>query len=122
MQAKNGADFKALMMEHSEDPGKEQAPDGYVFTEGEMVTEFYEGTKALAENGISEVIPSSYGYHVIKRIPLNVETDFQDNITNVQYLNMQLEEEKVVEELKAKMSVSQEDSVIQKIPVRDTAE
>ena len=30
--------------------------------------------------------------------------------------------EKVVEELKAKMSVSQEDSVIQKIPVRDTAE
>ena len=122
VQAKNGADFKALMMEHSEDPGKEQAPDGYVFTEGEMVTEFYEGTKALAENGISEVIPSSYGYHVIKRIPLNVETDFQDNITNVQYLNMQLEEEKVVEELKAKMSVSQEDSVIQKIPVRDTAE
>lgn len=119
-QAKGGADFKALMMEHSEDPGKEQSPDGYVFAEGEMVTEFYEGTKALAENGISEVIPSSYGYHIIKRLPLDMETDFQANLNNIQYFNMQIEEEKVVEELKATMTVTQNDARIKAIPVRDT--
>ena len=121
VKAKSGADFKALMAEHSEDPGKEQSPDGYVFIEGEMVTEFYEGTKALPEHGISEVIPSSYGYHIIKRLPLDMETDYQANISKIQYLHMQQEEEKVVEELKAKMDVTQEDAIIKAIPVRDIA-
>lgn len=118
-QAKSGADFTALMNEHSEDPGKEQSPEGYVFTEGEMVPEFYEGTKALSENEISEVIPSSYGYHIIKRIPLDVEKDLQDNMTKVQYLFMQMAEEKHVEELKKTIPISQDDAKIQAIPVRE---
>ena len=39
-----------------------------------MVTEFYEGTKALNVNEISEPIESSYGYHIIKRIALPAMT------------------------------------------------
>ncbi len=118
-QAKGGADFSALMNEHSEDPGKEQSPGGYVFTEGEMVPEFYEGTKALSENAVSEIIPSSYGYHIIKRLPLDLEKDFQEKITSVQYLFMQMAEEKHVEELKKTTTISQDDAKIQAIPVRE---
>ena len=118
-QAKGGADFKALMMEHSEDPGKEQSPDGYVFAEGTMVPEFHEGTVALAENGISEVIESSYGYHIIKRLPLDMDVDFNTNISSVQSAFMVAEEEKVVAELLATMEVTQDDAKINAIPVRD---
>lgn len=119
LQARGGADFKALMAEYSEDPGKEQSPDGYVFAEGEMVTEFYEGTLALPENGISDVIESGYGYHIIKRLPLDLEADFQANLSKVQYFHLEQEEVKVTEELKAAMTVTQDDAKIQAIPVRD---
>lgn len=117
-QAKSGADFKALMMEHSDDPGKEQSPDGYVFKEGDMVTEFYEGTVALGENEISDVIESGYGYHIIKRIPLDVDADFAANLSNVQYLHMEQEEKAVTEELKATMTITQDDAIIQAVPVK----
>ncbi len=117
-QARGGADFKALMMEHSEDPGKEQSPDGYVFAEGEMVDEFYQGTLALSENEISDVIESSYGYHIIKRIPLDMEVDFEMNISKVQYIYQGQEELELSKELKADMTITQDDAKIQAVPVR----
>ena len=51
----------------------ESSPDGYVFTEGEMVDEFYQGTKALEVGGVSDPIKSSYGWHIIQRLPLRDE-------------------------------------------------
>ena len=46
---------------------------GYYFGEGEMVEPFENATKALEENGISELVETTYGYHIIKRLPLNDE-------------------------------------------------
>ena len=119
VKAKGGADFKALMAEHSEDTGKEQFPDGYVFAEGEMVTEFYEGTVALPENGISDVIESTYGYHIIKRLPLDVDADFEANLTNIQNAYLMAEEEKLIAEFLADATVTQDDAKINAIPVKD---
>lgn len=72
-RAKAGEDFDALIKEYNEDPGMESSPDGYVFTEGEMVDEFYQGTKALEIGGISDPIKSNYGWHIIQRLPLRDE-------------------------------------------------
>ena len=72
-RAKAGEDFDALIKEYNEDPGMESSPDGYVFTEGEMVDAFYQGTKALEIGGISDPIKSSYGWHIIQRLPLRDE-------------------------------------------------
>lgn len=72
-RAKAGEDFDALIKEYNEDPGMESSPDGYVFTEGEMVDEFYQGTKALEVGGISDPIKSNYGWHIIQRLPLRDE-------------------------------------------------
>lgn len=72
-RAKAGEDFDALIKEYNEDPGMESSPDGYVFTEGEMVDAFYQGTKALEVGGISDPIKSSYGWHIIQRLPLRDE-------------------------------------------------
>lgn len=115
---RNGADFEDMMLENTEDPGVEQYPEGYVFAEGEMVPEFYEGTIALSENGISEVIESSYGYHIIKRLPLNIETDFMPNLSKVQSVYVHEIEEQLIEELKTSIEVSLDDAKIKAISIK----
>lgn len=62
--------FDALLAVYGEDPGMESNPGGYVFGPGEMVSEFENGTKALGYNQISAPVQSTYGYHIILRLPL----------------------------------------------------
>ena len=66
-----GEDFDTLMNQYSEDTGLSNNPNGYTFTEGQMLTEFHDGAKALAEDEVSELVKSSYGYHIIKRVKLD---------------------------------------------------
>lgn len=82
-RAKSGEDFDAMIAEYSTDPGSESNPDGYIFTDGDMVQEFEDCVKSLqpGEFGICE---SDYGYHIIERLPLSAdeaqfETWFSDN-------------------------------------------
>ena len=75
-----GTDFDALMHEYSEDGGLVTNPDGYVFTEGEMVEEFYNGAKTLEIGEVSAPVLSPFGYHIIKREPLpEVTQDFANS-------------------------------------------
>ena len=67
--------FDEYMAEYSEDTGYAANPNGYVFEPGQMVTEFEEGVKALDPNyGLSDVVESSYGYHIIMRQPVTADT------------------------------------------------
>ena len=102
---KDGADFKAIMLEQSEDPGSQSQPDGYVFTEGEMVTEFYEGAKALKENEISDIIETSYGYHIIKRLPLDTDVDLANMKDQITSGLEQKAFQEILEEAKKQMTV-----------------
>ena len=79
-RAKTGEDFDALVKEFSQDPGSESNPDGYVFTDGEMVKSFEEKVKELkpGEFGICE---SDYGYHVILRVELPKFEDKKDTVS-----------------------------------------
>ncbi len=65
---KNPEDFDKLMAEYSQDPGSKTYPEGYLFKEGDMVTEFYEGALALEAGEISEIVESPYGYHIIQKV------------------------------------------------------
>jgi len=67
------ARFAALKDELDEDSGKTAYPNGYTFTPGVMVGEFEDATKALGEYEVSEPVQSSYGYHVILRLPLDAD-------------------------------------------------
>lgn len=66
--------FAALKEEYCEDTGKQTYPDGYTFTTGTMVKEFEETVKALGEYEISDPVKTSYGYHVIVRLPLRSDS------------------------------------------------
>lgn len=70
-----GEDFTTLANELSEDPGQETNPEGYVFTDGEMVKEFENSVKSLEIGAVSGLVETSYGYHIIKRVPLSYEND-----------------------------------------------
>lgn len=63
-----GADFAELAKEYSDDPGSAaKGGDLGRFTRGRMLKTFEDAAFALRNPGdISEIIPTSYGYHVIR--------------------------------------------------------
>lgn len=61
--------FLEYMKNDSEDPGKESYPNGYCFTDGAMVQEYTDATKALKDYEVSDVVESKFGYHIIMRLP-----------------------------------------------------
>ena len=66
--------FKELKEEYCEDTGKVAYPDGYVFTPGTMVSAFEEAVKELDAYGLSDIVETEYGYHIILRLPLDADT------------------------------------------------
>lgn len=83
-KVKSGEDFDKLMFDYTQDPGTEQNPDGYVFSDGEMVPEFEDCVKSLDINGVGTA-ETTYGYHIILRLPVemsDVESDIDTSIKN----------------------------------------
>ena len=73
---KSGADFDKMMKQYSEDPGLANYPDGYTFTDGQMVPEFEAAAKALKNNQVSGLVETNYGYHIIKKISSGTTNSF----------------------------------------------
>ena len=65
--------FTELMNEYSEDTGLLGFPDGYLFQTGEMVPEFEEATLSQGEYEISDIVETTYGYHIVMTLPINVD-------------------------------------------------
>ena len=63
--------FGQLADEYSEDPGRAENPDGYIYTPGTMVTVFEDAAAALEPGQVSGIVESDYGYHIILRRDLS---------------------------------------------------
>jgi parvulin-like peptidyl-prolyl isomerase len=67
-QLKGGADFDALMKQHSEDPGSASTAKAYTVTpDASLVIEFKQLGLRL-QLGEVGVVESDYGFHIMKRV------------------------------------------------------
>ncbi len=78
-----GSDFDKLMNENTLDKaGLAANPDGYVFTTGDMVEAFENGTKELKIGQVSGVVESEYGFHIIKRLALpELDDEYYESVS-----------------------------------------
>lgn len=89
-----GDDFNAyfdeLMNANSEDKGGLASyPNGYLFQSGEMVPEFENACLALQVGDYSPIVETTYGYHIVYRIPINydiVPYAYQDTGYTLRYI------------------------------------
>jgi peptidyl-prolyl cis-trans isomerase D len=67
VKIRNGEDFAVLAKEYSDDVGSaESAGDLGIITDGMMDAVFEETLASLQEGDVSEVVQTSYGFHIIK--------------------------------------------------------
>lgn len=68
--------FNSLLSLYGTDPGMTQNPQGYLFTAGDMVSEFEAGTRALEVGAYSKTpVRSQFGYHIIWRLDPTTHPD-----------------------------------------------
>ena len=87
-QIKAGIDFAYLASQHSEDPQKKAGGLIGVVERGKMVPEFETVLFDLQINEISDVVETGFGYHIIRRLPLDerrlihieVDTEFNRDL------------------------------------------
>lgn len=80
-EVKSSEDFDALVAKYNDDDAMPSY--GYYFTEGEMPDEFVAAYDMLSEGETSELVKSSHGYHIIKRLPTNA--DDLDELKDIVY-------------------------------------
>lgn len=84
-QTKRLALFDKLYAEYNEDSGEDDYPGGYCFASGSMDENFEKAAAALAEYEVSDVVESTYGYHVILRMPTTADDIVQYNADSDSY-------------------------------------
>ena len=65
-EARSGADFAVLAREHSEDSGSAQNGGELTVMRGQTVPPFEQAAFALEPGGLSSVVETQFGYHIIK--------------------------------------------------------
>ncbi|MDO4563504.1 MAG: peptidylprolyl isomerase [Clostridia bacterium] len=113
-----GADFNALIAEYNSDPGQSET-SSYVFTEGQMVDAFYQAAKELEVNAYTkEPVETSYGYHIIMRLPLSASDSEYEEQKETVIQNCRADKfVDIVDSWKSEVQIERDDSSIAKAKI-----
>lgn len=79
--------FDQIMNDKSEDTGLSSYPDGYCFLSSDMQAAFSDAAAALQPGQMTtDLVETSYGYHIILRIPLTPDMVPVNQSTNLRQL------------------------------------
>ncbi|MBE7048091.1 MAG: hypothetical protein E7393_01765 [Ruminococcaceae bacterium] len=118
-KAKAGANFDSLVKEYGEDPGMTNNPEGYTFTTGSMVAEFEDASFALAVGEISDLVETSYGWHIIKKYPLPTQgTDYDAAIESITANLSQDKYNAILDSYKSDLTIEIHQNVVDNIKVK----
>ena len=84
------SEFDALIEKYNEDPGMQSNPDGYYFGRGEMVPEFEDSAYSLNEGETSGLVETTYGYHILLKLPLEDDEAIYNSNTFTNVFNEKL--------------------------------
>jgi len=80
-RARNGEDFAAMAKEYSEDPGSKENGGLYEdFERGSMVKPFEDAAFSVPVGEISDIVETSYGYHILLIVDRKRETRPLDEV------------------------------------------
>lgn len=104
--------FDQLMDAYNTDPGMSSNPNGYLFTDGDMVTEFETAVKALDLGSCSSApVQSQFGWHIILRLDPRTYPDWEKSVRSMFY-------EKTVESWMNSSTVTPNTVELSKLDVR----
>lgn len=122
-QLKAGADFDKYVAEYSEDRGSASQPDGYYVgkkfalgMQGGMVPAFETASLELEVGGISELVETNFGYHIIKRY-LNDESVYLENTEEVLHYAKNDKFEEILEGWKNEAKIEKNEKVYGQIQI-----
>ncbi len=111
-EIKAGGDFAALAKDYSKDPGsKELGGDLGYFSKGKMDPEFEKAAFALKPGEISDVVKTTFGYHIIKVTGERTSLSFDDA---KDYIKSNLENSKKEEDFNKYLDEWKKQSKIEK--------
>lgn len=123
-----GADFAELAKANSDCPSKEQGGNLGYFGKGQMVPPFEAAAFALETNQVSEVVETTFGYHIIKvtgkkaasKVALDeVREQIKDHLAGDQKMEVF---QNLVKGLRAKAKIVMSDAVMPKQPTQEELE
>jgi len=127
-RARGGEDFAKLARQYSEDPGSKDKGGEYQFPRGQMVPEFESAAFSLKTNEVSEIVTTTFGYHIIKlseKIPAK-KVEFAKVAPDIREYLKQQQMQKRQQELKDYLAKLQKDAKVEildeKLKVKETSE
>ncbi len=114
-RGKDGEDFDKLMEEFKENENILEASDLGEFNKAKMIKEFSDATFALEDGEVSDIVESTYGYHIIKLEKKDVKPIKKYDEVKEE-LKTQLELSKKQEEFSKYLQEKQDELKITKYP------
>jgi len=111
-----GEDFSTLAKEYSQCPSSAKGGDLGFFGQGKMVKPFEEAAFALKPGQVSDIVETTFGYHLIKLVEKKPESTIPfEKVRNK--IEQHLKNEKVQQEVASHLAKLKQEAKVERFPI-----